>query len=53
MKPTPKEMQEAYQNYEKVVSHLIQEGYAEDKESADIIINGMSEVWFNLIISES
>jgi len=51
MKPTPRETQEAYKNYEKVVEHLIQEGYAIDKESADHIIQGMSEEWFNLIIS--
>jgi len=52
MKPTPRETQEAYKNYEKVVNHLISEGYANDKESADNIINGMSEEWFNMIISE-
>jgi hypothetical protein len=52
MKPTPRETQEAYKNYEKVVEHLISEGYAEDKESADNIIRGMSDSWFNLIISE-
>jgi hypothetical protein len=52
MKPTPKQMQEIYKNYEKVVEHLIREGYAVDKESAHTIINGMSESWFNLIIEE-
>ena len=52
MKPTPKQTKEIHENYEKVVDHLISEGYAEDKESADSIINGMSESWFNLIISE-
>lgn len=52
MKPTPKQSQEINKNYEKVVEHLIKEGYADDKESADSIINGMSESWFNLIISE-
>jgi hypothetical protein len=51
MKPTPRETQEAYKNYEKVVEHLISEGYAEDKDAADNIIKGMSEEWFNLIIS--
>jgi len=51
MKPTPRETQEAYKNYEKVVEHLISEGYAEDKDAADSIIKGMSEEWFNLIIS--
>ena len=32
--------------------HLIREGYAADQESADDIIKGMSEEWFNLIIEE-
>ena len=52
MKPTPKQSQEINKNYEKVVEHLIKEGYADDKESANSIISGMSESWFNLIISE-
>ena len=52
MKPTPKQSQEIHKNYERVVEHLIKEGYAEDKESADNIINGMSETWFNLIIND-
>lgn len=51
MKPTPKELQETYQTYERVVEHLISEGYADDKESADSIIKGMSETWFSLIIN--
>lgn len=52
MKPTPRQSQEINKNYEKVVEHLIKEGYATNKESADSIINGMSESWFNLIIGE-
>jgi len=32
MKPTPKQSQEIHKNYERVVEHLINEGYAEDKE---------------------
>jgi hypothetical protein len=52
MKPTPREAKEIHSNYEKVVDHLIKEGYAENKESADSIIKGMSEVWFDMIISE-
>ena len=50
MKPTPKEMQAIHEKYDVVVKHLIEEGYAEDKESADKIISGMSEMWFNMII---
>ena len=52
MKPSPRQSQEIHKNYDKVVEHLIKEGYADDKESANSIINGMSESWFNLIIQE-
>ena len=52
MNPSPRETQKAHQNYEKVSEHLIREGYAQDHESADDIIKGMSEEWFNLIIEE-
>ena len=50
MKPTPKQYKEAVDRHAKIVEHLIDEGYAEDKKSADKIIMGMSEQWFNLII---
>ena len=50
MKPTPKEHREAIDRHAIIVEHLINEGYAEDQESADKIIMGMSEEWFNLII---
>ena len=50
MKPTPKELKEAVDRHAKIVNHLIEEGYAEDAKSADSIIMGMSEEWFNLII---
>ena len=52
MKPTPRQSQEINKNYEMIVEHLISEGYAEDKDSADKIINGMSETWFNLIVND-
>ena len=52
MKPTPRETQQAHENYKKVSEHLIREGYAEDQESADNVIRGMSEDWFQLIINE-
>ena len=52
MKPSPKQTQEAHQNYKKVSEHLIREGYAPNQEPADDIIKGMSEEWFNLIIEE-
>ena len=44
-----KELKETKEIYEKVVTHLIEEGYAIDVESADSIISGMSEQWFELI----
>ncbi len=50
MKTTPKEHREAIDRHARIVEHLISEGYAEDAESADKIIMGMSEEWFNLII---
>ena len=50
MKPTPKEHQEAVERRDKIVEHLIEEGYAENAESADNIIMGMSEQWYTLII---
>jgi len=52
MKPTPRETKRIHEDYEKVVTHLVSEGYADDAESADDIIKGMSESWFNLITSD-
>jgi len=52
MKPTPRETKEAVERYTFVVEHLIKEGYAQNKESADLIINGMSEEWYSTIINE-
>tara|TARA_B100000902_G_scaffold215428_1_gene204916 strand:- start:1 stop:159 length:159 start_codon:yes stop_codon:yes gene_type:complete len=50
MKPTPKELQEHNKYYEKVVEHLIAEGYTADRDGAESIINGMSETWYSLIV---
>ena len=50
MEPTPKEHADAVAKSHKIVAHLMKDGYAEDKESADKIISGMSEMWFNMII---
>lgn len=52
MKPTPRELQETYKTYESLVEHLISEGYADDKDAADKIIEGMSDTWFNLIVND-
>jgi hypothetical protein len=49
MKPSPKKLKETKEIYEKLVDHLIEEGYATDVSSADTIISGMSEQWFELI----
>ena len=50
MKPTPKETKKIHENYEKVVKHLIDEKYAVDSDSADKIISGMSQDWFDTIV---
>ena len=50
MKPTPKESQKIHENYKKVVAHLIEEKYAADNESADKIISGMTQDWFDTIV---
>ena len=50
MKPTPKQYKEAVDRHDKIVKHLIDEGYAENEEMAGNIIMGMSEQWYNLII---
>jgi len=52
MKPSPKKLKETKEIYEKVVEHLINEGYATDSISADSIINGMSDQWFKLIVED-
>ena len=50
MKPTPTQYKEAVERHDKIVKHLIDEGYAENAESADSIIMGMSEEWYKQII---
>ena len=50
MKPTPRQYQEAVERTKQIKEHLIKEGYAENEESAESIIMGMSEQWYNLII---
>jgi hypothetical protein len=53
MKPSPKKLKETKNIYYKVVDHLISEGYATDSDSADNIIKGMSDEWFETIIDEN
>ena len=50
MKPTPRETKKIHENYEKVKQHLIDEKYAIDGDSADKIISGMSQDWFDTIV---
>ena len=50
MKPTPRQYKEAIDRHDKIVKHLIDEGYADTEEMAGNIIMGMSEQWYNLII---
>ena len=50
MKPTPKKYKEPVERHDKIVKHLIDEGYADNAESADNIIMGMSEQWYSIII---
>ena len=51
MKSTPRQVKEARKTYERVVDHLVAEGYAKTKTDADNIIGGMSEEWYSIIVS--
>ena len=51
MKSTPRQVKEAKKAYNKVVDHLVEEGYAKNKIDADNIIGGMSEEWYSMIVS--
>ena len=50
MKPSPKQTISANNYFERVVAHLIEEGYDETYQDANKIIEGMSEAWFDLIM---
>jgi len=50
MNPSPKKLKETKNIYYTVVEHLIEEGYATDSDSADSIISGMSDEWFETIV---
>ena len=52
MKPTPREIQEATAYYERVIEHLLSEGYTKSREGAEKIIEGMSEEWYSLIVTD-
>ena len=51
MKSTPRQVKEAKKAYNKVVDHLVEEGYAKNKIDADNIIGGMSEEWYSIIVN--
>ena len=51
MKSSPRQVKEAKKAYEKVVNHLVEEGYAKSKTDADNIIGGMSEELYSMIVS--
>ncbi len=51
MQSTPRQVKEAKKAYERVVNHLVAEGYAKNKGDADSIIGGMSEEWYNIIVN--
>jgi hypothetical protein len=53
MKPSPKKLKETKEIYYTVVEHLIEEGYATDSDSADSIISGMSDEWFETIVEDA
>ncbi len=52
MNLSPKKLKETKNIYYTVVEHLIEEGYAADSDSADSIISGMSDEWFETIIED-
>ena len=47
---TPREIKEAYAAYEFVASYLLENNFASTVEDANVIINNMSEGWFNQIM---
>ena len=51
MKSSPRQVKEAKKAYERVVDHLVAEGYAKTKIDADNIIGGMSEEWYSIIVN--
>ena len=51
MKSSPRQVKEAKKAYERVVDHLVAEGYAKTKTDADNIIGGMSEEWYSIIVN--
>ena len=47
---TPREIKEAYETYEFVASYLLENNFANTVEDANVIINNMSEGWFDQIM---
>ena len=44
---------EEYDNYDLILSHLIDEGYADSEVAAEAILESMSEEWMESILSEA
>jgi hypothetical protein len=49
---TPREIKEAYAAYEFVASYLLENNFASTVNDANVIINNMSEGWFESIMEE-
>lgn len=49
-KVVPVLQQDSYDYYDMILSHLMEEGYAESVESAHSIMANMSEAWFVSIV---
>jgi hypothetical protein len=49
---TPREIKEAYEAYEFVASYLLENNFANTIDDANVIINNMSENWFNQIMED-
>jgi hypothetical protein len=48
--PNTRDVDESYDLYDIILSHLLDEGYADTQEAAEVIMVNMSEEWRNSII---
>jgi hypothetical protein len=48
--PNPRNINASYDLYDIILSHLLDEGYADTEDSALVIMANMSEEWKNSII---
>ena len=47
-----RKMNEEYDIYDIILSHLLDEGFASDEKSAEVIMGAMSEAWIGSIVEE-